>query len=120
MSRQLTINTAKNLRIVRGVAVVFLMLVYAFGGLVHSLTDVGSFVSPAQTIVLSSSDTSDGHSDKGSLAENHCHGCFSVSIAAPPLVVAVIKQGVATIAPPQLVFPDSVPELDTPPPKLLT
>jgi hypothetical protein len=120
LSRKLTINSAQNLRTVRGLAVVFLMLVYAFGGLVHSLTDVGFFVSPAQTVMLSASDTSDGHSDKGGLAEDHCHGCFSVTIAAPPLVAAAIKQGAATIAPPQLGFPDSMPELDTPPPKFLT
>lgn len=97
-----------------------LMLTYVFGGLLHGLTDVSPFSSAANAVVFSLADTNDGHSDKGTAAEHHCHGCFSVTISAPPQMSAAVEPRVSSLAYPQVCRRDRVPELDTPPPKFLT
>lgn len=97
-----------------------LVLTYVFGGLVHGLTDISPFNSPVDAVVSSLVDTDHGHSDKGTAAENHCHGCFSVSISALPQMSATVEPRFASLAYPQVDRRDRVPELDTPPPKLLT
>lgn len=96
------------------------MLTYIFGGLLHGLTDASAFTLPVCAVVLASVDTSDGHSDNGVAAEHHCHGCFSVSIFAPPQVPAMVERVIASLARPQAGRQDRVPELDTPPPKFQT
>jgi hypothetical protein len=99
---------------------VLLMLTYVFGCLQHGLTDVSPFSSPANAVVASSVDTNDGHSDEGTAAGHHCHGCFPVSISAPPEMSATVEPRISSLAYPQVCRRDRVPELDTPPPKFLT
>jgi len=119
LSSSLTINKTSRLRTPRGIAVVFLMLTYIFGGLVHGLTDAGAFNLPVSAEISTSVDSSDGHSDKGTVADHHCHGCFSVSKSTPPQVLATVELGIAPLALLQAGRWDRVPELDTPPPRLL-
>lgn len=120
LSSCLIINRTFHLRNPRGIAVVLLMLTVIFGGLLHTLTNISQVDLPTSAVVLTSVDTSDGHSDKGAAAEHQCHGCFSVSISAPSQPPATVELGIASFAPPQVYQRDRAPKLDTPPPKFLT
>lgn len=108
------------MRTSRGIAAVFLIVVYMLSGALHQLLDM-DVTAPGGNFVSAMSETKDtDKSGKGIAAEHHCHGCFSVSVPAPVVVSATIEPKAAAIAPPLSRNTDLVPGVDTPPPKLLT
>lgn len=113
-------GTRRLLRAPRGIAVVFLIVAYLLSGALHQFLDV-DVTAPGGSFAVSMSSTKDADtSGKGVAAENHCHGCFSVSVPTPAPASAMIEPKAAAIPQPLSDGSDLVPGIDTPPPKLLT
>ena len=113
-------GTQRLLRAPRGIAAVFLIVAYLLSGALHQYLDV-DVTAPGGSFAVSMSSTKDTDtSGKGVAAENHCHGCFSVSVPAPALATAMIETKAAAVPQPPSDGSDLVPGIDTPPPKLLT
>jgi hypothetical protein len=113
-------GTHRLLRAPRGIAVVFLIVAYLLSGALHQFLDV-DVTAPGGSFAVSMASTKDTDTtDKGVAAENHCHGCFSVSVPAPAPASAMIETKAAAIPQPLSDGSDLVPGIDTPPPKLLT
>lgn len=100
-------------------------LVYLVAGALHGACDI-DVTKPApqgiQGVAMMSEESDAGHNaaDKALIADHHCHGCFSVSIAAPATTLVPIAFAAPILA---IVQPDHVgaaPMLETPPPKHLT
>ncbi|MGM4988210.1 hypothetical protein [Tardiphaga sp. 841_E9_N1_2] len=107
------------LRISRRALVMVVLATYMFAGAMHGLCEFDVTNLSGATIV-SLAEKAIGHSDKGVVADNHCHGCFSVT--AQPLVFAAMPVSIETRT---AVFHDvergSLPRgIDPPPPKFLT
>lgn len=113
--------TFANLRLrPRGLAALLLMVTYLFAGVLHGLYDIDVTTPYGNFAVARSVDKPAGQSDKGGVAEHHCHGCFSVLVPAPVQVSVAIEPKPVLL--PQLETRDSglIPGIDTPPPKNLT
>ncbi|WP_315832670.1 hypothetical protein [Bradyrhizobium prioriisuperbiae] len=110
----------------RRVMVVLCTLVYLVAGALHGACDI-DVTKPAPqgirdgiAVISAVSDVGHNTADKALIADHHCHGCFSVSIADPATTLAPV----AFAGPiPVVAQPDQVgaaPMLETPPPKHLT
>ncbi|MGM4885619.1 hypothetical protein AB7813_05705 [Tardiphaga sp. 20_F10_N6_6] len=107
------------LRISRRALVMVVLATYMFAGAMHGLCEF-DVTNPSGATIVSLAEKAIGHSDKGVVADNHCHGCFSVT--AQPLVFAAMPVSIETRT---AVFHDvergSLPRgIDPPPPKFLT
>ncbi|WP_441242057.1 hypothetical protein [Tardiphaga sp. 768_D3_N2_1] len=107
------------LRISRRALVMVVLATYVFAGAMHGLCEC-DVTNPSGTTIVSLAEKAIGHSDKGVVADNHCHGCFSVT--AQPLVFTAMPVSIETRT---AVFHDierrSLPRgIDPPPPKFLT
>lgn len=112
-------SRSRILRLPRSVMVAFVLATYLFTGAMHGLCGL-DVTNPSVETIMSIADKGIGHSDMGTVADNHCHGCFSMTAEAP----ALTAQPVA-ITPRPLAFHDvvrrSLPRgIDPPPPKFLT
>jgi hypothetical protein len=96
------------------------MAMYMLAGALHGVYDLDVTTVPTGKAVLSLADKSADHSDKGSLAEHHCHGCFSVSVSAPIVAAVDVVRSAEVIALPQASARGLPPGIDPPPPKFLT
>jgi hypothetical protein len=106
------------LRLPRRALVAFVLATYLFTGAMHGLCGLDVTNASVETI-MSIADRGIGHSDMGTVADNHCHGCFSIT--AEPLMVSVQPIAVKTRT---VGFIDvercSLPRgIDPPPPKFL-
>jgi hypothetical protein len=70
------------LRSARGMAVMFVMIAYLLAGALHGLCDLDVTNAIGNSRVSMTSGKDLGQTDKGTVAEHHCHGCFSVSVSA--------------------------------------
>jgi hypothetical protein len=59
-------------------------------------------------------------SEKGTAAEHHCHGCFSVSLPAPGTVDAILTRVTDALVLRDVQRSGLPPGIDPPPPKFLT
>lgn len=106
-------------RRVRGVLVLFVLTMYLLGGVLHGLCDL-DVTNASGGVAVSSIDKGVGHSEKGVVADHHCHGCFSASVPAPVIGATEVMPTVKIVT-----FFDTdrggvPPGLDPPPPKFLT
>lgn len=106
-------------RRMRGALALFVLTMYLVGGVLHGLCDLDINNASGKT-VISLIDKGVGHSEKGVVADHHCHGCFSVSVPAPAVGAAEVIPTVKIVT-----FFDTdrrgvPPGLDPPPPKFLT
>lgn len=73
------------LRLPRRAVVAFVLATYLITGAMHGLCGL-DVTNPSLETIMSIADKGIGHSDMGTVADNHCHGCFSMT--AEPLVFA--------------------------------
>ncbi len=106
------------LRIPRKALVAVMLAAYIVAGAMHGLCGF-DVTTPSGTAIFSFAQTGIDHSDKGTVADQHCHGCFSVSIPAP-IVVAVSTEIVTRHAVLHEAVRRGLPRgIDPPPPKFL-
>jgi hypothetical protein len=106
-------------RSLRDATALLVLTMYLIAGVLHGVCDLDVAHSPSR-IAVSLADDSTGHSDRGALADHHCHGCFSISVPAP-VVVAVAMMPTVEVRPAlQAAHRGLAPGLDPPPPKGLT
>lgn len=105
----------------RGIVSVFLIVTYLMSGVLHRCLDL-DVTNPTGSPVVSMVDTkSDGGPETGTVVDHHCHGCFAVSVAAPPQqVMSVMEPKLAVVIRSTSALTDTVRGLDPPPPKSLT
>lgn len=106
-------------RRVRGALAIFVLTMYLVGGVLHGLCNL-DVTNASGGVAVSSIDKGFGHSEKGVVADHHCHGCFSVSVPAPVIGATEVMPMVKIVT-----FFDTdrggvPPGLDPPPPKFLT
>ena len=106
-------------RSLRGAMAMFVMMMYLVAGVLHGLCDL-DVTNSSPKIVFSLADKGVGHSDKGSLADHHCHGCFSVSVPAPVVEAVALTPTVKVVPMLQVERHGLPPGIDPPPPKSLT
>lgn len=97
----------------------FVLTMYLVGGVLHGLCDL-DVTHTSGSVAVSSIDKGVGHSEKGVVADHHCHGCFSVSVPAPVIGATEVMPMVKIVT---FFNTDRVgvpPGLDPPPPKFLT
>lgn len=70
------------LRLPRRFFAAFVLMMYLLAGALHELYDLDVANNSGTSIVASIKDDI-GQSEKGVVAEHHCHGCFSVAVPAP-------------------------------------
>jgi hypothetical protein len=98
---------------------VFLIVAYLLSGALHHCFDI-DVTAPEGRVVVSMTPEHTDTNGHGTVADHHCHGCFSVSLPSPPsLAVTITPEGAAI---PRVLSraSDLVPSIDTPPPKRLT
>lgn len=103
----------------RRVMAVLVLLTYLFAGAAHELFDL-DVATPSGSGVVSLAEKGIGHPDQGGAAENHCHGCFSVSIEAATSVLPVDIVLVRTRSYHDIERRSLPRGIDPPPPKFLT
>ncbi|KQT22783.1 hypothetical protein ASG57_26265 [Bradyrhizobium sp. Leaf396] len=105
----------------RGVVSVFLILTYLLSGVLHRCLDL-DVSNPTGSPVFWMVDTKvDSGPESGAIVDHHCHGCFAVSVAAPPQqVMSVMEPKLADLIRSTDPLTDTVRRLDPPPPKSLT
>lgn len=105
----------------RGLAAVFVAIMYLLAGALHGAHDI-DVTSPSGGPEIASvlDDGHAGHGDHKSLAGHHCHGCFSVTVAQPEQSDAAAELLAAPVPSPQPVLAGVAPDTDSPPPKHLT
>lgn len=97
----------------------FVVGMYLVAGVLHGMCDL-DVTNAASTMVISMEGKSTGQADRASLADHHCHGCFSVSVPSPA-VAAVTKTLAVEVVPLAEVARRGLPPgIDPPPPKHLT
>lgn len=97
----------------------FVVGMYLVAGVLHGVCDL-DVTNPSSNILISMDGKSTGHSETGSVAGHHCHGCFSVSVPFPA-VAAVVMMPAAEVVPLVEVARRGLPPgIDPPPPKHLT
>ena len=97
------------------------MLVYLVAGALHGACDIDvtNPAPPGMAMMSAASDASHGAADKAVIADHHCHGCFSVSVAARVVTSAPVMFAGPILALTQPDLVGAAPMLDTPPPKHL-
>ena len=105
----------------RGIVSVFLIVTYLMSGALHRCLDL-DVTNPAGSPVAWMVDSKpDSGPETGAIVDHHCHGCFAVSVAAPPQqVMTVMEPKVAVLIRATAPLTDTVRGLDPPPPKSLT
>ncbi len=105
----------------RGLLSVLLAAVYLLASTLHGSHDIDVTTPGGGSEIASVLDAPAGHSDHKSIGSHHCHGCFAVSVAAPPQqVMTVMEPKVAVLIRATAPLTDTVRGLDPPPPKSLT
>lgn len=107
-------------RHLRAVMAMFVLTIYLLGGVLHGLYDLDVANVPSDAVVSLADKGTPGHSDKGVVADHHCHGCFSVSVPAPVIGVADAMPTATVTAEREIGRRGLAPGLDPPPPKFLT
>ncbi len=75
----------------------------------------------AATVVVTLTATADGGAAAhGIVADHHCHGCLSVTLPAPAAMPALAAPFAAPVSGTIAGLSDTLPRLDTPPPRLMT
>lgn len=111
----------RSLRSPRGLFAVLLTLVYLVAGGMHSFCDIDvTGAHPSGAVVTATVTADSDASGKHAIADHHCHGCFSISLTAPPVISRVAGLTSQPIVQPVSYQSDTTPGLDTPPPKILT
>jgi hypothetical protein len=105
-------------RSLRDATALLVLAMYLIAGVLHGVCDLDVAHSPSK-IAVSLIDEGTGHSDRGTLAEHHCHGCFSVSVPASVVVAAAMMPTVEVRPALLAAHRGLVPGLDPPPPKSL-
>lgn len=77
-------SRSRILRLPRRVLVACVLVTYLITGAMHGLCGL-DVTNPSLETIMSIADKGIGHSDMGTVADNHCHGCFFMM--AEPLVV---------------------------------
>lgn len=97
-------------------------LVYLLAGALHGACDIDVTKPALQGIAVmtAASDADHSAADKALIADHHCHGCFSVSIATPVTASAPIAFAAPIVAVAQPDHVGTAPMLETPPPRHLT
>lgn len=67
------------------------LMAYLCVGALHGLCDL-DVSKPSGAVVASLVQEGTGHSDRGIVADHHCHGCFSVSVPSPMASAATISE----------------------------
>ena len=98
--------------------VALVMALHRLAGALHGFYDL-DVAGPSGTAVASINQDG-GRSEKGIVAEHHCHGCFSVSMPAPVTAVADLKPARDIVIPHEVQRRGLAPGIDPPPPKFLT
>ncbi len=106
-------------RTLRGATAMFVLGMYLLAGVLHGVCDL-DVTNPSSKIAVSLIDKAAGHSDKGSLADHHCHGCFSISVPFPVVAAVAAMPTVEVVPTLQVVRRGMPPGIDPPPPKFLT
>lgn len=75
-------SRSRILRLPRRALVAFVLATYLVTGAMHGLCGL-DVTNPSVETIMSIADRGIGHSDMGTVADNHCHGCFSMT--AEPL-----------------------------------
>lgn len=107
------------LRSLRGAMTIFVLAMYLVAGVLHGVCDL-DVTNSSSKFVVSLAEKGAGHSDKGSLADHHCHGCFSVSVPAPVIAAVAVMPTVKVVPTLQVERRGLPPGIDPPPPKALT
>lgn len=98
--------------------VALVMTLHILAGALHGLYDL-DVASPSGTTIASTN--KDGsQSEKGVVADHHCHGCFSVSMPAPVTAAADLLPARGVVILPEVQRRGLAPGIDPPPPKFLT
>lgn len=100
----------------RALMAVLVTLAYLLSGALHGLHDIDVTHPAGHSDIASTLDTA-GHQDHKALADHHCHGCFSVTVAQPAQSEAVIELVAAPNPHRDRDITGIVPETDSPPPK---
>ncbi|MCK1420924.1 MULTISPECIES: hypothetical protein [unclassified Bradyrhizobium] len=106
-------------RSLRGAMTIFVIATYLIAGVLHGVCDL-DVTNSSPNVVVSFADKGIGHSDKGVLADHHCHGCFSVSVPAPVIAAVAVMRPIEMVPTLQVVRRGLPPGIDPPPPKFLT
>lgn len=107
-------------RRLRGLLRLFVLAIYLLGGVLHGLCDLDVTYAAGDAVISLADKGAAGHSDKGAIADHHCHGCFSVSISEPALGAAGLMPTVKVMAVREIGRRGLPPGVDPPPPKFLT
>lgn len=106
-------------RSVRGAMTILVLAMYLVAGVLHGVCDL-DVTNPSSKAVISLAEKGASHSDKGSSADHHCHGCFSVSVPAPLVAAVTVMPAVKVVPTLQVERRGLPPGIDPPPPKFLT
>ncbi len=97
----------------------FMMVAYLLAGALHGLCDLDVTNPGGNTPISMSIGKDEGRSSKGVVAEHHCHGCFSVSVPAPVVASALIEPASIVLPLSLTHYPNLIPGIEPPPPKIL-
>ena len=106
-------------RRVRGALALFVLTMYLVGGVLHGLCDL-DVTNASGRVAISLVDRGVGHSEKGVVADHHCHGCFSVSVPAPVIGAMEVMPVVKILTLFDTDRRGVQPGIEPPPPKFLT
>jgi hypothetical protein len=106
-------------RRLRAALALFVLTIYLLGGVAHGLCDL-DVTNLSGDAVISLADKGVGHSEKGAIADHHCHGCFSVSVPAPVFGATNMMPAVKVMAVREIRRRGLPPGIEPPPPKSLT
>lgn len=111
----------RHISALRGIVSVFLIVTYLISGALHRCLDL-DVTNPIGSPVVWMVDTkSDSGPETGVIIDHHCHGCFAVSVAAPPQqVMTVMEPKLAVLIRSTAPLTDTIRGLDPPPPKSVT
>lgn len=105
-------------RLPRRMLAALVLGIYLMAGVLHGVCDL-DVTNPSGKTVISLADKGVGQSEKGPLADHHCHGCFSVSVPAP-VVIALAVERTHDVAVAHVVLRHGIsPGIDPPPPRTL-
>ena len=103
----------------RRFAALGVMLAYLLACVLHGISDLDMAHAPSSqpeiTVLLDQA----GHPEQKSIADRHCHGCFSVTVAQSQIVAALVALMVAPNWPRPIAAVGMVFDTDSPPPKYL-
>jgi len=97
----------------------FEKLTAGYADMLHGVCDL-DVTNPSSNVLISMDGKSTGHSEKGSVADHHCHGCFSVSVPFPAVAAIAVMPAVEVVPVVEVVRRGLPPGIDPPPPKSLT